>query len=261
MTARIFARNHGRRDTLRVIFWLDEKSRDSVRSRGRGKRMEKFRFEVDARRSVSALFLEPSAPRACFVFAHGAGAGMSDTFMEKTAKALFERGIATLRYQFPYMEIGSKRPDHPAVAHATVRAAVNAAKERCPNLMLIAGGKSFGGRMTSQTQAASPLPSVSGLAFFGFLLHAAGKPSTERAVHLFEVTIPMLFLQGSEDKLADPGLMRAITQKLGARATLHMIDKADHSFRVSKRSGQTAEGVIDEVASSVVDWLKSFRRD
>jgi len=217
--------------------------------------MEKFRFDVDAKRSVSALFLGPPTPLACFVFAHGAGAGMGHVFIDKTATALFERGIATLRYQFPYMEIGSKRPDHPAIAHATVRAAVDAARERCPNLTLIAGGKSFGGRMTSQAQAASPLPQVGGLAFFGFPLHAAGKPSTERAAHLFAIAIPMLFLQGSKDKLAEPAVIRNVTQKLGARATLHMVDEADHSFHVPKRSGQTDEGVINEITAVVVDWL------
>lgn len=158
--------------------------------------MESFRLEVDATRSVSALLVKPDNPVACFVFAHGAGAGMGHPFMEKVAKALFDRRVATLRYQFPFMEARLRRPDHPTVALATVRVAVDGARRRFPNSVLIAGGKSFGGRMTSRAQAASPLPHVSGLVFFGFPLHAAGKPSTERADHLVEVKIPMLFLQG-----------------------------------------------------------------
>jgi uncharacterized protein len=217
--------------------------------------MESLRFEVDAQRSVSALLVKPVDPVACFVFAHGAGAGMGHPFMEKVAKALFNHGVASLRYQFPNMENHSKRPDQPTVAQATVRAAVDTARQRCPNLLLVAGGKSFGGRMTSQAQAASPLPLVSGLVFFGFPLHAAGKPSTERAEHLIEVTIPMLFLQGSKDKLAEPPLIRTVTQRLGARATLHIIDEADHSFHGPRRSGRTDEDVIDETATIVADWL------
>ena len=216
--------------------------------------MESFSIKFDAQRSVSALLLRPAHPVACFVFAHGAGAGMNHPFMDNVATALFDRRVASLRYQFPYMEARSKRPDHPAVAQATVRAAVDAARQHCPNLMLIAGGKSFGGRMTAQAQAASTLPDVSGLVFFGFPLHAAGKPSTARAAHLFEVTIPMLFLQGSKDKLAEPPLIRTVTQKLGAKATLHIIDEADHSFHVPRRSGRTDEDVIDEIVGIFADW-------
>jgi predicted alpha/beta-hydrolase family hydrolase len=218
--------------------------------------MENFRIDIDARRSVSALLLKPADPLACFVFAHGAGAGMNHPFMDHVAGALFDRRLATLRYQFPSMEARAKRPDAPAVAQATVRAAVDAASRHCPNLMLIAGGKSFGGRMTSQAQAASPLANVAGLVFFGFPLHASGKPSTERAAHLFKVTIPMLFLQGDKDKLAELPLIRSVTEKIGARATLHVIGEADHSFHVPKRSGRSDADVINEMADAVVDWLR-----
>ncbi|MGB8628979.1 MAG: alpha/beta family hydrolase, partial [Xanthobacteraceae bacterium] len=177
------------------------------------------------------------------------------------ASALFDRGLATLRYQFPSMEARAKRPDPPAVAQAAVRAAVGAARQHCPNPMLIAGGKSFGGRMTSQAQSALPLPNVAGLVFLGFPLHASGKPSTERVAHLFKVTIPMLFLQGDKDKLAELPLIRTVTEKLGTRATLHVIGEADHSFHVLRRSGRTDADVIDEMADVVVVWLrKQFKR-
>jgi len=199
--------------------------------------MESLRINVDDQRSVSALLLQPTDPVACFVFAHGAGAGMNHPFMDKVARALFDRRLATLRYQFPFMETRFKRPDPPAVAQATVRAAIGVARRRCPDLMLIAGGKSFGGL------------------FFGFPLHAAGKPSTERAAHLFEVSIPMLFLQGDKDKLAELPLVKIVTKKLGARATLHIFNEADHSFHVPRRSGRTDDDVIDEAADVVVDWL------
>ena len=217
--------------------------------------MESLRINVDAQRSVSALLLQPNDPVACFVFAHGAGAGMNHPFIDNAARALFDRRLATLRYQFPSMEARSKRPDSPAVAQATVRAAVGVATQRCPDLMLIAGGRSFGARMTSQAQAASPLPNVRGLVFFGFPLHAVGKPSTERAAHLFEVSIPMLFLQGGKDKLAELPLVRTVTKKLGTRATLHIFNEADHSFHVPKQSGRADKDVIDEAADVVVDWL------
>jgi len=217
--------------------------------------MDGLRINVDAQRSVSALLLKPADPVACFVFAHGAGAGMDHPFMDSVAKALFDRRIATLRYQFPALEARAKRPDPPAVAQATVRAAVDAATQHCPDIVLVAGGKSFGGRMTSAAQAASALPNVGGLVFFGFPLHAAGKPSTERAAHLFNVSIPMLFLQGGKDKLAELPLIRTVTEKLGGRATLHVIDEADHSFHVPKRSGRTDKNVIGETADTVADWL------
>jgi predicted alpha/beta-hydrolase family hydrolase len=219
--------------------------------------MKNLHINIDAQRSVSALLLEPADPLACLVFAHGAGAGMNHIFMDDMARALFDRGLATLRYQFPSMEARAKRPDPPAVAQATVRAAVGAASRHCPNVMLIAGGKSFGGRMTSQAQAASPLPNVIGLVFFGFPLHASGKPSTEKAAHLSKVTIPMLFLQGGKDKLAELPLIRSVTEKLGIRATLHVIDEADHSFHVPRRSGRTDADVLNEMARMVVDWLRN----
>jgi uncharacterized protein len=218
--------------------------------------MENLCINIDAQRSVSALLLKPSDPLACFVFAHGAGAGMNHPFMDTAASALFDRRLATLRYQFPSMETRAKRPDPPAVAQAAVRAAVGAARRHCPKLMLIAGGKSFGGRMTSQAQAALPLPNFAGLVFFGFPLHASGKPSTERAAHLFQVTTPMLFLQGDKDKLAESPLIRTVTEELGARATLHVIGGADHSFHVPKRSGRTDADVISEMADVVVAWLR-----
>ena len=180
----------------------------------------------------------PARPRACYVLAHGAGAGMTHPFMTAIADGLAERGIATLRYQFPYMEQGGKRPDAPKLAQATVRAAVAEAARLMPKLPLIAGGKSFGGRMTSQAQAETPLAQVRGLAFLGFPLHAAGRPSEERAAHLFEVKIPMLFLQGTRDALADIALMRKLAKALGKRATLIAIEDGDHSFHVPARTGR-----------------------
>jgi uncharacterized protein len=208
--------------------------------------------------SVSALVLRPDAPRACYVFAHGAGAGMTHSFMETFAVGLSERGIASLRYQFPYMEKGSKRPDPPAIAQATVRAAVSKAAEIFPKLALIAGGKSFGGRMTSQAQAATPLPGVRGLAFVGFPLHPAGKPSVERADHLAKVDIPMLFLQGSRDSLADVALIEPVAQRLGARATLHLVEGADHSFHVLVRSGRNDREVMNEILDAFARWADSL---
>jgi uncharacterized protein len=204
--------------------------------------------------SVSALLLCPDAPRACFVFAHGAGAGMTHSFMEAFANGLCERGIASLRYQFSYMEKGGKRPDPPAVAQATVRAAVAKAAQIFPGLGLIAGGKSFGGRMTSQAQAAAPLPAVRGLAFAGFPLHPAGKPSVDRADHLAKIDVPMLFLQGSRDSLADVLLIEGVTKRLGPLATLHLVDGADHSFHVLARSGRNAREVLSEILDAFVAW-------
>src|SRR5437660_9337532 len=178
----------------------------------------------------SVLLQEPRQARACYVLAHGAGAGMTHPFMTAIAEGLAERGIATLRYQFPYMEQGSKRPDSPKLAQATVGAAVLEAGRLIPKLALFAGGKSFGGRMTSQAQAASPLPGVRGLVFLGFPLHPPGQPSVERAKHLFETQIPLLFLQGTRDDFADLQLLRGLTEKLDARATLKLFQDADHSF-------------------------------
>src|SRR6202165_2532061 len=206
---------------------------------------QKLQVEVEKTGSVSALLIRPVEARACFVFAHGAGAGMAHPFMETVAQGLFERGIATLRYQFPYMESGSKRPDSPAVAHAAVRAAVTEAGRCCGGLSLIAGGKSFGGRMTSQAQAIAPLPDVRGLAFLGFPLHPAGKPSSDRAKHLADVKIPMLFLQGTRDALAELNLLEPVVKALGHVATLHLVKDADHSFHVLKRSGRNDREVLD----------------
>src|SRR5438876_5095061 len=181
---------------------------------------QKLDIEIGKAGSVSALLDRPPQTRACFVLAHGAGAGMSHPSMEAVSAGLGERGVATLRYQFPYMEKGSKRPDVPAVAQAAVRAAVAEAGRRCADLPLLAGGKSFGGRMTSQAQAIRPLPGVRGLAFLGFPLHPAGKPATERAAHLAKILIPMLFLQGTQDKLAEPALIGPVVAALGP-ASLH----------------------------------------
>jgi predicted alpha/beta-hydrolase family hydrolase len=203
---------------------------------------------------VSALLTLPPQARACFVLAHGAGAGMTHAFMVDVAKGLAARGVATLRYQFPYMEKGSRRPDPPAVAHAVVRAAVSAAADNCPGLPLIAGGKSFGARMTSQTQAKTPLAGVGGLAFLGFPLHPAGKPSSDRADHLGDVKIPMLFLQGTGDKLAELDLLKPVVEKLGARATLHLIEHADHSFHVPVRSERKDNEVMAEVLDAFIAW-------
>jgi predicted alpha/beta-hydrolase family hydrolase len=206
--------------------------------------------------TVSALLIRPEQARACYVFAHGAGAGMTHAFMEQAATGLAARGIASLRYQFPYMEKGGKRPDPPAVAHACVRAAVAEAARACPGLPLIAGGKSFGGRMTSQAQARAPLAGVVGLGFFGFPLHAAGKPSADRADHLADVQIPMLFLQGSNDKLAELGLLEPVVKRLGARARLHLVEGGDHSFHVPVRSGRNDREVMEEILDAFAAWSK-----
>ena len=180
---------------------------------------------------------------------------MAHPFLAAVANRLAERGIATLRYQFPYMEQGSKRPDPPKVAQAAVRAAVAEALRRVPQLALIAGGKSFGGRMTSQAQAASPLPGVRGLAFLGFPLHPAGRPSDERGAHLLTVQIPMLFLQGTRDQLAEPRLLKELAGRLGSRATLAMFEDADHSFHVPVRSGRKDLEVIVELSNRLAGWI------
>jgi hypothetical protein len=214
-----------------------------------------LKLETGSAGTVSALLLRPEAARTCFVFAHGAGAGMTHTFMERVAAGLCDRDVATFRYQFPYMERGSRRPDTPGVAHAVVRAAVEEAARRCPGLALFAGGKSFGGRMTSQAQAISPLPGVRGLAFLGFPLHPAGKPSDTRARHLGDVHLPMLFIQGTRDKLAEPPLLQALVKRLGASASLYPVLEADHSFHVLARSGRNDEDVMREVVNALVTWL------
>jgi predicted alpha/beta-hydrolase family hydrolase len=212
-------------------------------------------IEVDATQSVSGLLQAPPAARACYVLAHGAGAGMAHPFMAAIANDLAERGIATLRYQFPYMERGSKRPDSPKLAHAAVRAAVAEAARRVSGLPLYAGGKSFGGRMTSQAQAAVPLPEVRGLVFLGFPLHPPAKPGDERGAHLFDVQIPMLFLQGTRDEFAESGLLRALVKRLGARATLSLFENADHSFHVPASTGRRDPQVRAEVADAMAEWM------
>jgi uncharacterized protein len=216
---------------------------------------QKLQVEVEKTGSVSALLIRPAEARACFVFAHGAGAGMTHPFMETVAQGLSERGVATLRYQFPSMEKGSKRPDLPAVAHAAVRTAVAEAMRCCAGLRLIAGGKSFGGRMTSQAQAISPLPGVDGLAFFGFPLHPAGKPSSDRAKHLADVHVPMLFLQGTRDNLAELSLLEPVVKGLGPSASLHRVEGADHSFHVLARSGRNDREVMGEILDAFADWI------
>src|SRR3954470_23854340 len=212
---------------------------------------QSLKLDVDNAACVSALLQQPDHARACFVFAHGAGAGMDDPFMETVATGLCERGIATLRYQFPYMEKASKRPDAPDVAHAAVRAAVAEAARRCPGMPLIAGGKSFGGRMTSQAQAIAPLAGVRGLAFLGFPLHPPGKPSTSRAAHLSDIKIPMLFLQGTRDEFAEMTLLEPVVKSLGALASLHVVPEGDHSLHVPARSGRNDP----EVMNGVLDTL------
>jgi uncharacterized protein len=204
---------------------------------------------------VSGLLQTPPRARACYVLAHGAGAGMRHPFMAAVAAELAQRGIATLRYNFPAMERGAKRPDRPELAHATVRAAVAAAQHLAPKLPLIAGGKSFGGRMTSQAQSISPLPGVRGLAFLGFPLHAAGRPSQDRAKHLFDVKIPMLFLQGTRDTLAAPDEIEPLCRALGRRATLKMFADADHSFHVPARTGRKDAEVRGEVLDALAAWI------
>lgn len=216
---------------------------------------EPLTITVSDDHAVSALLLRPAQARSAYVFAHGAGAGMAHASMETIAVGLAERGIATLRYQFPYMEKGSKRPDPPAVAQATVRAVVAEAARRCGELPLFAGGRSFGGRMTSQAQAKAPLAGVRGLVFLGFPLHPAGKPSSERAKHLAEVKVPMLFLQGTRDALAELDLLESVVKGLGARATLHLVQEADHSFHVLKRSGRNDREVMAEVLDSFATWV------
>jgi predicted alpha/beta-hydrolase family hydrolase len=204
---------------------------------------------------VSGLVQFPAEPRACYVLAHGAGAGMNHPFMAAVANGLSSRSIATLRYQFLYMEQRGKRPDPPKLAHAAVRAAVAEAGRLFPELPLFAGGKSFGGRMTSQAQSLDPLPGVRGLVFLGFPLHPAGKPSDERATHLSDVKIPMLFLQGTRDELASLPLLETVCKKLGARATLKLFAEADHSFHIPARTGKKDPQVLAELLDILADWI------
>jgi uncharacterized protein len=214
-----------------------------------------LRVALSTGASVSAVLRKPAQVSSIFVFGHGAGAGMNHPFMADLAAALGDRDIATLRYQFPFMEGGSKRPDDPATAQMAVRAAVAEAAARLPGLPLYAGGKSFGGRMTSQAQASQPLAGVRGLVFVGFPLHPAGKPSTQRAAHLADVKVPMLFLQGTRDTLADLDLIRTTTSQLGRPATLHVVEGADHSFHVLVRSGRSDAQVLEELAETTATWM------
>ena len=203
---------------------------------------------------VSGLLLRPDGAQLLYVLAHGAGAGMRHPFLESIAQRLAQRSIATLRYQFPYMEQRVRRPDPPAVAAATVRAAVIEAARVAPGLPLVAGGKSFGGRMTSTAQAEGPLPGVRGLVFLGFPLHPPGRPADKRAEHLAQVRIPMLFLQGDRDEFADLKLLKPVVKQLGERATLHLVEGGDHSFHVLKRSGRTDAEVMAELVETIVAW-------
>jgi len=217
---------------------------------------ERLTLAIDETRRVSALLQFPPAATACFVLAHGAGAGMDHPSMVAVAAELAARSIATLRFQFPYMERRTRRPDPPSVCHATVRAAVAEAARLAPTLALFAGGRSFGGRMTSQAQAIKPLPGVKGLAFIGFPLHPAGKPSGQRAEHLREVKIPMLFLQGTRDELAKLELLQPLIDQLGARATLKLLQDADHSFHVPARTGRNDAEVRAEMLDAFATWIE-----
>lgn len=220
-----------------------------------------LQIAVDADHTVSAIYVDPRAAVACYVFAHGAGAGMNHPFMLEVANGLASRKVATLRYQFPYMEAGSKRPDRPDLAQATVLAAVRTAARLAPRKTLIAGGKSFGGRMTSQAQAAAPLPKVRGLAFVGFPLHPASKPSATRADHFARIDMPMLFIQGDRDALADQTLLLPVVQGLGSRAVLQTIKGADHSFHVRARSGRTDEQALDDLLDGLAGWVMGIVDD
>jgi predicted alpha/beta-hydrolase family hydrolase len=215
----------------------------------------KLTFEVAGGETTSGLWLAPPEPRACLVLAHGAGAGMAHKAMAATANGLAERGVATLRYNFLYMEQGGKRPDPPPRAHAAVRAAIAKAHELAPSLPLFAGGRSFGGRMSSQAQAKEVLPYVRGLVFFAFPLHPAGKPGDERAEHLSDLKLPMLFLQGENDALATLDLLRPVVASLGDRATLKLIPDADHSFHVPAKTGRKDAGVLNEILDVAAAWM------
>jgi predicted alpha/beta-hydrolase family hydrolase len=209
---------------------------------------------------VWGLLVRPENAQALYVLAHGAGAGMRHPFLERMAERLAEHAIATLRYQFPYMERRARRPDPPAVAERTVQAAVLAATRAAPGLPLVAGGKSFGGRMTSMAQANQPLPGVRGLVFLGFPLHPPGRPGTARAEHLLRIAVPMLFLQGTRDEFADLELLRPVIERLGKRATLALVEGGDHSFHVLKRSGRSDAAAFDELVGTIAAWMSGVIR-
>lgn len=222
--------------------------------------LEELRFRAsESSGDVSALLLRPGDARWLLVVAHGAGAGMRHAFMQGAAERLAQRRIATFRYQFPYVEAGKKQPDVPRILMATVRAAVAAAAEHAGDLPLLAGGKSLGGRMTSSAAAEEALPGVRGLVFFGFPLHAPGKRGSERGTHLADVAVPMLFLQGTRDSLADLELLRPLVADVGERATLHVVADADHGFHVPKRSGRDDADVLDELADATAEWAEGIQ--
>jgi predicted alpha/beta-hydrolase family hydrolase len=220
--------------------------------------MDRIAIPLEDGRAVSGLLERPARAEACYVLAHGAGAGMTHPFLNACAEALAHHGVATLRFQFPFLERGSRRPDPPAVAQSTVRAAVKAAAGLVADMPLIAGGRSFGGRMSSQAQASVALPGVVGLSFLGFPLHPAKRPSVDRAEHLLAVNVPMLFVQGTRDELANLADLRAVCSRLGERATLHLIEDADHAFHVWARSGRTDQEVIGEIVSVVAAWTRAL---
>jgi uncharacterized protein len=222
---------------------------------------EELSIEVDGATRVPGLLQRGSEPRAMLVLAHGAGAGMRHPFLAAVAHGLAQRGIDTLRYEFPYMARGSRRPDSPPLCHATVRAAVEAGRRMAPSLPLLAGGKSFGGRMTSQAQASEALPGVRGLVFLGFPLHPPKQPSAARAAHLARIEVPLLFLQGTRDEFATPALLLAVIESLGARARLEWFRDADHSFRVPVRSGRTDSQVRDELLDAIAAFSAALGGD
>jgi predicted alpha/beta-hydrolase family hydrolase len=220
---------------------------------------EKLRFRVEGAGEVSALLVRPAKPRWLLVLAHGAGAGMYHSFLQNLVAELAEEDVASLRYQFPYMEARRRVPDKPEVLTATVREAVRTAAAAAPKLPLLAGGKSMGGRMTSQAAALGLLPGIKGIVFYGFPLHPPNRPDTKRGDHLSRVQIPMLFLQGSRDAFADLTLLRPVVAKLGSRSTLHLIDNADHSFHMPKSSGRNDAEVLRELARTTVSWAEKIK--
>ncbi|UCG86327.1 MAG: dienelactone hydrolase family protein [Gemmatimonadota bacterium] len=219
-------------------------------------RTKESQFTVESRGPVSALLLRPEGARLLYVLGHGAGAGMKHPFMERVATELAERRIATFRYQFPYMEAGRRSPDPPKVLEETVRAAIAAAHRAVPDLPLIAGGKSMGGRISSHVATENPPSELQGLVFLGYPLHAPKKPAARRATHLGQIDVPMLFLQGTRDDLADLALLAPIVQRLGSNATLHVVEGGDHSFKVLKRSGRTEDEVLAEIADAIDSWAE-----
>ena len=240
---------------LSVISYIDYRLLNTVKQhRENADDSRPVKIALNEQQQVSGLLCSPPDAKACLVLAHGAGAGMTHPFLSAIAKGLAERGIATLRYQFPYMEARTKRPDPPKLAQLTVRAAVTEASRLMPGLALIAGGKSFGGRMTSQAQADAPLPGVRGLVFLGFPLHPPGRPSDERGQHLFDLKIPMLFLQGTRDEFADLKLLESLTKRLGAVATLNLFQEANHSFHVPARSGRKDAEVMEELLNAIAEF-------